>query len=75
MGTHNQGEPAMHKSSDISTDQKLALRMNEAVVISGIGRSSLYKAIGAKQLRAVKIGRSRLILREDLLTFLRGVQQ
>jgi len=47
MGTHNQGEPTMHKSSDISTDQKLALRMQEAVVISGIGQSSLYKAIGA----------------------------
>ena len=42
----------------------------EAVLVSGIGRTSIYKAVAEGQLRAVKFGRRTLILADDLDRFL-----
>lgn len=44
----------------------LALRIPEAVNVSGLSRSKLYDEIKAGRLRAVKAGGRRLILRTDL---------
>jgi excisionase family DNA binding protein len=40
---------------------RLAVSPGEAASISGIGRTTLYEAIGSGALRSLKIGRRRLI--------------
>ncbi len=55
---------------NISTQEKLAFRVNEAVAVSGLSRSTLYELLKAGRLRAVKVGGRRLILREDLQALL-----
>ncbi len=50
--------------------EQLSYTIADAVSVSGIGRSSIYKAIAEGQLRAVKNGRRTLILTDDLERFL-----
>ena len=45
---------------------KLALRLTEAVYVSGLSRSTLYKLIAENRLRSVKAAGRRLIMRSDL---------
>jgi excisionase family DNA binding protein len=63
----------MHnKPSHALPEEKIALRINDAVAISGLSRSTLYKLHADGKLRAVKVGGRRLILREDLLALLQA---
>jgi len=57
---------------NIPTQEKIALRINETVAVSGLSRSTIYELLKAGKLRAVKIGGRRLILREDLQALLHG---
>ena len=50
--------------------QKLAYRIDEAVKVSGCGRSLLYEKIASKELPSFKVAGRRLIAAEDLLAFL-----
>jgi excisionase family DNA binding protein len=50
--------------------EKLAYRIDEAVKASGLGRTFLYERIASGELKSVKIGGRRLILREDLVRLL-----
>ncbi len=52
--------------------QRLALRMNDAALCSGLSRGSLYKAINSGALKSYRCGGRRLILTADLLTFITG---
>ena len=61
-----------HNQTIIRPDERLALRINDAVQVSGLSRSTLYKLLTAGSLRAVKVGGRRLILREDLQTLLKA---
>ena len=47
---------------NIRPDERVALRINDAVAVSGLSRSTLYKLINQQRLRAVKVGGRRLIL-------------
>ncbi len=49
---------------------QLGYTISDAVSVTGIGRTSIYKAIADGQLRAVKNGRRTLILTDDLERFL-----
>jgi excisionase family DNA binding protein len=49
-----------------------AYTIDQSVHIAGIGRSTLYEAMGAGELPSVRIGRRRLILRTDLLAWLQS---
>ncbi len=60
----------LQKTSLIRPEEKLAFRVNEAVAVSGLSRSTLYELLKAGKLRAVKIGGRRLILRESLQALL-----
>lgn len=48
----------------------IAYGIDDAVAVSGIGRTTLYALIGSGRLRSVKVGTRRLIRREDLLALL-----
>lgn len=50
--------------------EKMAFRVNEVVVITGIGRTSIYDEIAAGRLKSVKAAGRRLILKADLEEFL-----
>jgi excisionase family DNA binding protein len=50
--------------------EKLAYRIDEAVKASGLGRTFLYERIASGELKSVKIGGRRLILKDDLLLFI-----
>lgn len=49
---------------------KLAYRIDEAVKASGLGRTFLYERIASGELKSIKVGGRRLILREDLVRLL-----
>lgn len=51
----------------------LAMSVPEAVMASGLSRTSLYEAIKAGDLIAKKFGSRTVILREDLLRFLNNL--
>jgi excisionase family DNA binding protein len=59
-----------HKFPDLRTEDKLALRINDASVAAGISRSTIYKLMSSGQLRTTKVGGRRLIMREDLQALL-----
>ncbi len=51
----------------------LACTIPQAVRLSGIGRSSLYKAIARGELSARKAGNRTIVLTEDLHRWLEGL--
>jgi excisionase family DNA binding protein len=57
-------------TAHLRPEEKLAFRVNEAVAVSGLSRSTLYELLKDGKLRAVKIGGRRLILRESLQALL-----
>ena len=50
--------------------QREGLSVSEACAVAGIGKTKLYEAIAAGNLIARKLGKRRIILRDDLQTFL-----
>jgi excisionase family DNA binding protein len=46
-------------SNDAGPEQLLSI--DQAAVITGVGRTTIYAAIGAGRLRSVKVGRRRLV--------------
>ncbi|MDX1124796.1 helix-turn-helix domain-containing protein [Sinorhizobium medicae] len=54
---------------------KLGVHIEEAVDISGVGRTSLYAAIKEGRLKARKSGRRTIILIDDLKKFLGGLPE
>lgn len=55
------------------TFQRLALTINEAVKVSGIGRTTLYAEIRAGRLITHKVGRRTIVLFDDLKTYLENL--
>ncbi len=49
------------------------LRVEEAAIIAGIGRSVLFELIKTGSLPARKIGKKTIILRPDLMNFLENL--
>jgi excisionase family DNA binding protein len=61
--------------SDMQAEtNKIAYRIDEAVKASGLGRTFLYERIASGELKSVKVGGRRLILRSDLVAFLKNVE-
>ena len=63
----------MHTST--KSDEKRALRVNEAAAQYGISRSTIYKIMAEGTLRTVKIGGRRLIPRDALEALIAGGQK
>lgn len=53
--------------------EKYALRISEVVEASGIGRTKVYEAIKSGALRAVKNGRTTVVLADDLESWLKAL--
>ena len=49
-----------------STCERLAVSVEEAAAMSGLGRSTIYLALGEGSLRSLKVGKRRLIPLEAL---------
>ena len=60
------------QSLNISTENKITLRLDEAQAVSGLSRSTLYELIKNGRLRAVKVAGRRLIPRDALEALLLG---
>jgi excisionase family DNA binding protein len=54
---------------------KVAYTITEIVHLSGLGRSSIYKAIGEGRLIARKSGRRTMVLADDLFAWLHGLKR
>lgn len=55
---------------DIPDLQREGLSIAEACAVAGIGRTKIYEAISAGNLKARKLGKRTLVLRDDLRAFL-----
>jgi excisionase family DNA binding protein len=55
-----------HNTLHVTSGEKRAYRINEAVAAYRLSRSTIYKLIAAGTLRTVKIGGRRLIPRDAL---------
>jgi excisionase family DNA binding protein len=55
--------------------QAEGLTLFEASIVSGIGRTKLYEAIGNGELKARKLGTRTIVLRDDLLGFLKSLPE
>jgi excisionase family DNA binding protein len=65
------GTAANRRKKKISTD-RFAFTIDEAAQLSSLSRSALYIAVKDGKLRLTKKGRRSLVLRDDLLAYLRG---
>ena len=63
------------ETTAISAKERIALRIRDASIVSGLSRSTLYELLKAGKLRAVKVGGRRLILRESLEALLLGADE
>jgi excisionase family DNA binding protein len=64
--------PVKTYSPQTSPHNKIAYRIDEAVLASGLGRSTIYDEIKAGRLKSIKAAGRRLILRTDLESYLHG---
>ncbi len=53
---------------------QLSLSIEEARVATGLGKTKLYQLINSGELKARKIGKRTVILKDDLQTFLSNLQ-
>ena len=52
--------------------EPLAYRVGAASAVSGLSRSRMYELFASGELRSIKRGGCRLVLRSDLLAYLTG---
>ena len=62
----------MSESKLLSVSDRLAVSPAEAARLVGIGRTKIYEAIGAGELKSLKIGSRRLVAIEALRDWLRN---
>lgn len=56
----------------MNLDRKLAFSIPDACSATGFGKTSLYEAIGRKELRALKMGTRTFIMADDLKAWLKS---
>ena len=66
-------EPTINDHSAVA--ERLAVSPAEAARLAGIGKTTIYEAIGSGALRSLKIGKRRLILIVSLRAWLETAQQ
>ena len=71
--TQAESKGSKRGATHTSTPEKLAYTVEEAVHLSTLGLTSIYKAIRAGQLKSRKFGPRTLIMHSDLMSFLNGL--
>jgi excisionase family DNA binding protein len=66
-------EPSINDHNPVA--DRLAVSPAEAARLAGVGRTTIYEAIGSGALRSLKIGKRRLILIVSLRDWLETAQQ
>jgi excisionase family DNA binding protein len=56
-------------NSDTSGVAPIAYTVNKAVMVSGMSRPVIYREIKAGRLRSLTVGKRRLIMHSDLLSY------
>jgi excisionase family DNA binding protein len=54
------------RTKENNVSEKIAYTINEAVAVSGLGRTTIYELIKNRELPRVKVGARTLIRRQDL---------
>lgn len=62
-------------ASPPSTNERLAVSPAEAARLAGVGRTTLYEALGSGALRSLKIGKRRLITIDALKDWLCAAEE
>lgn len=60
---------------EASSGARLAVSPSEAARLAGVGRTTLYQALGSGALRSLRIGRRRLITIEALRDWLAAAER
>ncbi len=55
---------------EIEQEQPILLRADQVCRIVNLGRSKVYELIATQQLKSIRIGRSRRVLRDDLMAWI-----
>ncbi|WAC49405.1 helix-turn-helix domain-containing protein [Asticcacaulis sp. SL142] len=50
--------------------EKITYRIDEASKLTGLSRSFIYERMSRGELKSLKVGKTRLLLRSDLMEFL-----
>jgi hypothetical protein len=66
------GKKAGSRVAPLPPDIALAYRVNDAIKVSGLSRTSIYKLIGEGKLRSVLVAGRRLIPADALRELVRG---
>ena len=66
-------EPPINGHNEVA--DRLAVSIVEAARLAGVGRTTIYEAIGSGALHSLKIGKRRLILIVSLRTWLEAAQR
>jgi len=64
----------MRPTDTIRPEERIAYTLDEACLVIGLGRNSIYNLINEGTLPSRKVAGRRLILREDLLAIARGAK-
>lgn len=67
--------PPLDLHHPASIDPRLAVSPAEAARLAGIGRTTLYEALGSGALRSLKIGKRRLITMQALKEWLAAAER
>lgn len=62
----------MNSHDKLSATPRISYSVEEAAEETGLGRSYLYLAIKANELATLKLGKRRLIMRDDLIAWLKS---
>lgn len=58
------------RRNDAATNDRISYGVDEAAAVTGVGRSFLYEAIRVGELATLKLGKRRIVMREDLMAWL-----
>ena len=61
----------LYATDTVHVGKRLAVTIDDACEITGLGRTKIYELIRDQKLKAVAIGRRRLVLMESIETLLR----
>ncbi len=70
---YDQGDQASRRfemEMDKEKEQPILLRAEQVCRIVNLGRSKVYELIASRQIKSIRIGRSRRVLREDLMAWI-----